>query len=1091
MKNQRTQEQKRFGLRALAAVLLMLVALTCCLAITASATTELAVTRDDLTYPNVNGTFAADLGTGTDVTALFAVSPDWKQSAAPNADVALEIVSATLADTKLGATTVTVNLALTGTDAGNYTVSTLVIPAMIYAPNDIPRIGVEDLTFANGTYVNGSYVKEYNGADKIDASADVTLDTSSLTLPAGVGLVIDTVKLNAATVLEAKTLTVTFKLVDLDTTDAKDATESYTAPDAIVIPAKVTPKTVRWESGTVATAIDLVYGQTSYDVDFLSMLPALNAGDIIAGDTVTVTSASNTFNGIDKKQTLNPVINVVISNTNYAVEAISATVTVNPIVITVDWSGVLSGYSWGDAGVYLESVLAYYNNNGVAGTPTFRLNVTVWNQDGSLQQTGFAGDVGKYRFQVASPDEDVYAIANPYATFEITPVVFDITMNDVTYIGNADNTSGSNTKLYYLPVGGELPEAIRNQIRYYVGNEAFNGASAYGTYVITAILPASDNYSFTKNGQAIVGDEISATLCINRTYLATGSEADKYEVVVVGKNGFAADITATVTKPVFDRTVLRNYPIHSEFTLTIGGAEGSEGFIVYIPMNEELYMRHVDTPSADDLYVYEPATNKIVKANTRYTVSIEKGYYVIEGYTGSQAITFVLAPHYNVPFLLSAPGIALMILLVFLLLALMFYVGIKLLRIKANLKENEPIVIDTVGEAYEGEEIVVEDGEGPPAIDVDALAAELEAEVEPQSEVDEAAVDALTEEAVDVTIGELAAEEAEEEAVEEAAEEVVEEAVEEATEEVAEEAVEEVVEEATEEAAEEVVEEVVEETAEEAVEETAEEPEAVEAIAPVSEEESEEEDGDDEAEETEEEDAGFGAFGAGLKYIDINADPEGYAEMLEQERQGLITIAYRYRKSYSSRLIQSQGNVQDYYTAIKNRLLSYKGIKDRISWNYEAFNRGRAHAAKINVKTKTLYLYLALDPEALAGTKYSFVDVSAKKKYASVPVLLKIKGDRKFKHALELIDMLGAEKLALKKLEGREDVDYRIPYKTLEELVEEGVVKKLAAGVPVEGAVPAEAPVEEAAEEIAVDAPVEDVAEAPAEEAAAEEATEN
>ncbi len=159
-------------------------------------------------------------------------------------------------------------------------------------------------------------------------------------------------------------------------------------------------------------------------------------------------------------------------------------------------------------------------------------------------------------------------------------------------------------------------------------------------------------------------------------------------------------------------------------------------------------------------------------------------------------------------------------------------------------------------------------------------------------------------------------------------------------------------------------------------------------------------------------------------------------------------------------MAQSQGNVQDYYTILKNALLSYKGVKNRISWNYEAFNRGRTHVAKINAKTKTLYLYLALDPEELKDTKYGIIDVSSKKKYASVPVLMKIKGERKFKYALELIAKLCGENLELPKLE-IEEVDYRLPYKTTEELVQEGAIRKLVASVPVEP-VQTEATAEEA-----------------------------
>jgi hypothetical protein len=61
---------------------------------------------------------------------------------------------------------------------------------------------------------------------------------------------------------------------------------------------------------------------------------------------------------------------------------------------------------------------------------------------------------------------------------------------------------------------------------------------------------------------------------------------------------------------------------------------------------------------------------------------------------------------------------------------------------------------------------------------------------------------------------------------------------------------------------------------------------------------------------------------------------------------------------------------------------------------------------------------------------------------------MKIKGDRKFKYALELIDKMCAEKMELPKRANAEDVDYRISYQTTEELVEAGIVKKLAAGVP-------------------------------------------
>ncbi len=265
-------------------------------------------------------------------------------------------------------------------------------------------------------------------------------------------------------------------------------------------------------------------------------------------------------------------------------------------------------------------------------------------------------------------------------------------------------------------------------------------------------------------------------------------------------------------------------------------------------------------------------------------------------------------------------------------------------------------------------------------------------------------------------------------------------------------AVEEVIEEAvveeTAEEAEPIVEEApVEAVAEEAAPEVVAEP-AVPAVAIVN----EENDADDDDDEDEENYEGIDM--SSLEFIDVMEEPERYAEMLEQESRGEVRLVNRYRRSFRSRLIQSQGNVQEYYSILKNALLSYKGVKERGSWDLESFNKGRAKVAKINAKTKTLYLYLAIDPAELQDTKYFFEDMSAKKKYAAVPVLMKIKGERKLKHALELIEKVCGEQLALQPVKDFEAVDYTVPYEDTKSLVQQGYIKQLTATVPVEVTTP-------------------------------------
>ncbi len=281
-------------------------------------------------------------------------------------------------------------------------------------------------------------------------------------------------------------------------------------------------------------------------------------------------------------------------------------------------------------------------------------------------------------------------------------------------------------------------------------------------------------------------------------------------------------------------------------------------------------------------------------------------------------------------------------------------------------------------------------------------------------------------------------------------------------------------------------EEAAEEAVDEALEEAIAEEPAAAAYADLTEEEPEEPEEDDEEEDSDEEDSeddenaeDSGAEeapamlgGQRIVYIDAKANPEAYAELLEREKRGEVTLVYRYRKSFLAKMALAEDTVKGYYSELKNALLAYKGVKCRTSWGYEAFNKGRTKLARMDVKTKSLYLYLAIDPQSLVDTKYNFKDMSAKKKYAATPVLMKIRGERKFKHALELIEKICGEELQLKRLEA-EPTDYRLPMMSQDEMVEAGYVKMMVGAIPV--APETEKSAEEPAEAVAVSAETETV----------------
>ena len=155
---------------------------------------------------------------------------------------------------------------------------------------------------------------------------------------------------------------------------------------------------------------------------------------------------------------------------------------------------------------------------------------------------------------------------------------------------------------------------------------------------------------------------------------------------------------------------------------------------------------------------------------------------------------------------------------------------------------------------------------------------------------------------------------------------------------------------------------------------------------------------------------------------------------------GPETVLYRYRRSFASRMIQASEHTKEYYDTVKNKLLSYKNVKARSSWSFESFNRGRVKLAKLNVRGKTLVMYIAIDPASLADTKYHVRDMSEKAKYAAVPTMIRVKSPRGAKYACELIERLMEDKEIPVNPNYRE-VKSDLAYRSNEDLIEEGLIK--------------------------------------------------
>ena len=959
-------------------------------------------------------------------------------------------------------------------------------------------------------FKDGYWVKTYDGTVDVDEN-DIQILGEDGNL-----IQIKKAEFNNANVAEATHITVT---CNDDTT--------------MEIPARIEPKELKWETGVKGTASVDYNSSGVYEVDTKDVTissDALDISGVVNGETVEfkLTEAPATNENPDPAEihfvtnTTGSVItyaNVTLTGdyaANYTIAPlpVEVAIVVTKIEITeIEWEAPNS-FTYGDDP---SNVKAF----GKFGEEKVQMLVTVKETENG------------YAFEAKVPN-DFYEVKSGVTTTKAINIKneYNVVFNGAEFLDKGETlNAGFGYQLIVEGANGEdLPKEVLNAIQYEYSKDGVTVTGVItepGVYTVKAKLPAEveiqgKKVSLVFNENAT---ELTATMTVVRNYIVVSTPDGS--IVIVGEGRISNSVNATLTIPTeFAKKALRGVKEYKGYTLTITGAEAGQKFSIYLPVAADLVAnKNFEGMSVESLYLYNATEGTKAAAKDSYTVTLSEdgSYYIIAGYAPAGETTFMLAPDYKVPFWTSAIGIALIVLIALLLIVVLpIFIGMKLVQLE-NSGRNPVIAVETDGNVPEIEPVIIPDLiEDPDAVleeGVEALAESLADEVVlEEAEIDVDATDAVAEamEVLDAEVAEIDlgnADGALDEMVDQLALDLAEQIVAESTDADVSDEVKQAVadamaenfnesadatdaialvedEEVVEEPVEEVVEEVVEEATEEAVveevaPEVVEEPVAPEVVAEPAPETEESEDDEEES---------FGGFGSmPLDYIDAIAEAERYAEMLEQESRGEVQLVTRYRRSYLSRLAQSQGSIQDYYNVIKNLLLSYKGVKSRISWNFESFNVGRTPLAKFNAKTRTLYVYIAFSPEELAETKYNFTDMSAKKKYAAVPVLLKVKGERKFKHALELITKLCEEKLQLPKKKTFTETDYRMPFKTTEELVQEGIVKMMVAAIPVavpavEEAVVEEAPVEETVvtEEVAAEEAVAE--EAVAEEAVAEEA---
>lgn len=133
--------------------------------------------------------------------------------------------------------------------------------------------------------------------------------------------------------------------------------------------------------------------------------------------------------------------------------------------------------------------------------------------------------------------------------------------------------------------------------------------------------------------------------------------------------------------------------------------------------------------------------------------------------------------------------------------------------------------------------------------------------------------------------------------------------------------------------------------------------------------------------------------------------------------------------TFSSKMTSASVQNQAIYNALKNEILSYRGVKSRVVNGGDYFRRPGKQIAKIILIGKTIRLALALNPADYDYNLYHQKDRSGMKKYADTPMFVKVQSPLGVRRAVALIaDLMEQEGLKKNKKYEYQDGMYTLTF---------------------------------------------------------------
>ena len=134
------------------------------------------------------------------------------------------------------------------------------------------------------------------------------------------------------------------------------------------------------------------------------------------------------------------------------------------------------------------------------------------------------------------------------------------------------------------------------------------------------------------------------------------------------------------------------------------------------------------------------------------------------------------------------------------------------------------------------------------------------------------------------------------------------------------------------------------------------------------------------------------------------------------------------KRTFVDKVKKLNPEMKQIYNIVKNELMKYNGVTNRLTNSCDVIYKGRNQIAKINFTSSKIRLYLALDPKSEEYEKIPHKDLSDKRAHARTPFYMLLKSALSVKRAKKLITDLMV-KNGCEENTSYKPIDYATKYK--------------------------------------------------------------